>query len=350
MLIIDGDYSEGGGQILRTAVALSIITRQPLKVINIRKRRPKPGLRPQHLAVLKALAEISKATTSGFDIGSQEIEFEPTYFASLDSQLEIDTQTSAAIGLVLQPLLLVAAFATSGLLCRIYGGTSGLGAMPVDYYKDIILPVLRHIGLRVDLEIIRYGFYPKGGGQVSLFVDGIKSSKPLIRETQGKIKNINGLSVASKELADKEVAQRQAKAGEDYLKRSFDCPIKIDSLYVDTESVGSQISLFAHTNKGVRLGADARGEKGKASESVGRDAACLLEEEIASGAAVDRHLADNLIPWLALLGGRLKIARLTSHTKTNIWVCEQFFGKIFRVEENEVSTGGCYAAIKKAKV
>lgn len=337
ILTIDGDYLEGGGQILRTALALSLISKRSIKVVNIRGRRPKPGLRPQHLAVVRALAKISKAVTSGLDIGSKEIEFKPQYFGPVNSPLEIDTQTSGSIGLILQPLLLVAAFLIGDLSASIYGGTSGLGAMPVGYYRDVIFPVLRGVGLQANLEIIRYGFYPKGGGEVSLNIGGLKNNRPLIKETQGVIRNIQGLSVASKELASKEVAQRQARAAYDYLKQRFNCPISITSLYVDTKSIGSEISLFAHTNKGVRLGSDARGEKGKLSESVGLGAARILHEDFESGATVDRHLADNIIPWLALLGGKFLISELTNHTRTNIWVCEKFFGKIFRIEENKIS-------------
>ncbi len=335
-LIIDGDYLEGGGQILRTAAALSLLTRRKIKIYDIRKRRPKPGLRPQHLAILNALVDISKAKISGLNIDSQEIEFSPVDFIKVKSLVEIDTRTAAAIGLILQPLILVAAFLTGGISLRIYGGTSVLGSMPVEYYENVIFPTLRRVGLKAQLKIIRYGFYPKGGGLVSADIGALDGPRPLIKEEQGKIRYIQGLSVASKELVENKVAQRQADAALEHLKQKFSCPIGIEKLYVDTESTGSQISLFAYTSKDVRLGADCRGEKGKSAESVGLDAASALEQEIKSGAAVDRHMADNAIPWLALLGGSILTSELTDHAKTNIWVCEQFFGKIFEIQDNSV--------------
>lgn len=334
ILTIDGDYLEGGGQILRTAVALSILTRRKIKIFDIRKRRPKPGLRPQHLAVLNSLADISEAGIKGLNIDSREIEFSPGDFLRIKSLIEIDTRTAAAIGLILQPLILIAAFLTSGISLRIYGGTCVLGAMPVEYYENVIFPTLRHAGLRAQLKIIRYGFYPKGGGNVSADIAALDGPRPLIKEEQGKLRYIQGLSVASKELAEAKVAQRQADAALGFLKQRFSCPIRIDKLYVDTESIGSQISLFAYTSKDVRLGADSRGEKGKSSEVVGLEAASALEQEIESGAAIDKFMADNAIPWLALLGGSILTSVLTDHVKTNIWVCEQFFGKIFHIEEN----------------
>ncbi len=335
LLSIPGDYLEGGGQILRTALSLSVITKRPIRVFNIRAKRPSMGLKPQHLHTLKALAQISKAKISGIELGSKEITFRPSSDIGKES-LYIDVGTAGAIGLILQPLLLVGAFASERLSLFIKGGTSGKGAVPVEYYPNILFPILKRIGLIADLKIKRYGYYPKGGGEVNVNIKPLEGGGNLELIEQGRLIKITGISLASNLLKSKDVATRQAKTAEELLAKSFSCPIQIDSQYVDTFSPGSEINLYAHTDSTVILGMDSRGERGKPAEEVGREAVGKLIEEIQSGAAVDIHLADNLIPWLALLGGKIKTSKVSLHTQTNIWVCESFFGRLFRVEGSTI--------------
>jgi RNA 3'-terminal phosphate cyclase (GTP) len=337
-LDIDGDYLEGGGQILRTAVSLSVITHKPIRVYNIRKRRPKtPGLKAQHFKILEVLKDLAGAKVSGLALGSEEVKFVPQKDIIANRRLQnkkIDIGTAGAIGLVLQSILLVAAFKFPGIFLNIIGGTCGLGAIPVDYYPNVIFPLLRKSGLKAQLKILRRGYYPKGGGEVSVSIDPLKYPQPIELTEQGNITRISGMSIASKELMLREVAQRQTNEAKRLLKEDFSCPIDIKSEYVDTYSVGSEINLYAYTNTGCILGADARGELKKTAETVGFEAAAKLKKEILSGAACDLHLADNLIPWLSLLGGKLRTQEISPHTQTNIWVCEQFFGKIFKIEGN----------------
>ncbi len=335
LLEIPGDYLEGGGQILRTALSLSVITRRPIRVFNIRAKRPKPGLKPQHLHTLKALAQISKAKISGVEIGSREITFRPSSDIG-KSSLNIDVGTAGAIGLILQPLLLVGALASKGLTLLIKGGTSGKGAVPVEYYPNVLFPILKGIGLIADLKIKRCGYYPKGGGEISVNIKPLGGGGNLELIEQGRLIKITGISLASNLLKSKDIATRQSRTAEELLAKSLPCPIQIESKYVDTFSLGSEINLYAHTDSGAILGVDSRGERGKPAEEVGREAVVKLIKEVQSGAAVDRHLADNLIPWLALLGGKIKTSEITLHTRTNIWVCESFFGRIFRVEGNTI--------------
>lgn len=336
-LEIDGDYLEGGGQILRIAVSLSFITHQPIRVYNIRQKRPQAGLKAQHLKVLEVLKDLAEAETSGLELGSKLITFVPKKHTIENQQLKkINIGTAGAIGLMLQSILLVAAFKGEGLSLDIIGGTCGLGAIPVDYYPHVIFPILKNSGLKAQLDILKRGFYPKGGGEVSVVINPIKYPKPIKLIEQGRITRINGISIASSDLMRKEVAQRQAKEAGDLLKKDFSCPIDIKAQYVDTYSPGSEINLYAYTDTGCILGSDARGELKKKAETVGYEAVTKLKKEISSGAACDLHLADNLIPWLGLLGGKFKTSEISSHTQTNIWVCEQFFGKIFKVEGNTV--------------
>lgn len=338
-LEIDGDYLEGGGQILRTAVFLSIIRGKPIRVYNIRQKRPQAGLKPQHLKILEALRDLTSAEVSGLKLGSKKVTFSPQRLVKIKSKgiKKIDIGTAGSIGLMLQSILPVAAFKSSGISLNIVGGTCGLGAIPVDYYPNALLPVLRRSGLSAQLNILRRGYYPKGGGEVSLNVEPIKYPKPLNLSEQGRLQRISGISVASADLMRNEVAQRQAKEAERMLKEDFSCPIQIKAEYADTYSTGSEINLYAYTDTGCILGADARGELGKRAEAVGFEAYTKLKKELSAGAACDLHLADNLIPWLALLGGAFKTSEISKHTQTNIWVCEQFFGKIFKAEDNTIS-------------
>lgn len=333
MLEIPGDYLEGGGQILRTAVSLSCITGKPIRVFNIRQKRKNPGLKSQHLYTLKTLAYLFKAETKGIELGSKEIIFKPTKGFIQETQVEVDLKTAGAIGLALQSLVLISAFKSKGITFNIKGGTCGLGAVPVDYYPNVIFPILLRSGLKADLEIKRRGYYPKGGGEVKVKIQPIREPKGIFLFEPGKLLHIKGISIASDNLKLRQVSQRQAEAAQKILKDKFDVPIEIETKYVSTLSLGSEINLLAYTDNNCILWADARGERNKPAEKVGKEAAQKLINEISSQAAVDFHLADNLIPWLSLLGGTIKTSSISLHTRTNIWICEQFFGKIFEVKD-----------------
>ena len=340
MIEIPGDYLEGGGQILRTAVSLSCITHQPIRVFNIRAKRKEAGLKPQHLYTLKALAHLFKAKTQGLELKSREIIFIPTVNSIPEKFLEIDLKTSGAIGLALQPLLLAAAFRSGGLSLDIKGGTCGLGAVPVDYYNYVVFPILSRSRLKANLEILKRGYYPKGGGRVKVEIEPLKEPRQIMLNDAGKVTRIKGISIASDILFSRKVSERQAQNATALLKSKLDVPVEIKTEYAKTLSVGTEINLTAYTENNCILWSDVRGEKGKSAEKVGEEAAQKLIKEINSGAACDFHLADNLIPWLALLGGTIKTSLISLHTQTNIWVCELFLGKRFQVQDTTVTCLG----------
>lgn len=331
MIEIPGDYLEGGGQILRTALALSAVTGKPMHVYNIRAKRKKPGLKAQHFHAFKAVAEITDADYKGLEIGSREIEFIPKGLKS--KFLSIDVGTAGSIGLLLQSLLLPACFAPQGLNLKIRGGTCGKGQIPIEYYQVVILPLLKKIGVDIELRLWRRGYYPKGGGEVEVSISKIQNFSPLNLTEQGKILRICGISHAAKFLSKADVAQRQADKAKEILNK-LNFPVEIELEYQDTLSPGSGIVLWVETETGALFGSDALGERGKPAEKVGEEAAIKLIKEIESSAPVDRHLADNLIPWLAFCRGEIKTSEITLHTQTNIWVCELFLGKIFAIEAN----------------
>lgn len=335
ILEIPGDYWEGGGQILRTALSLSVITQRPVRIFNIRAKRPNPGLATQHFYTLRALREISQAKVEGFFLGSQEIKFFPTQIKSCELNIEIPT--AGSIGLVLQSLIPVGCFVPDGIKARIKGGTSAKAAIPIEYYLGVILPILARMRIEVKLDLLLRGYYPKGAGEVNVRINPNKKLLPLELTQQGKITKIEGISHSHKDLMEQRVSQRQKEKAEEILKKRFNCPIEVTSEYASTLSLGSGIVLWAKTDTGAILGADALGEKGKPAETVAEEAANKLINEIDSGAAVDSHLADNLILYLSLAGGKIKVATLSLHTQTNLWVCEQFFGKIFKVENDIIS-------------
>ena len=355
MLSLDGSYGEGGGQIVRTALAFSALTGKAFEVINIRQGRPKPGLKAQHLHCIKGLEKLCDAKASYAELGSDKLRFVPGKISG--KTISIDIGTAGSISLLLQSLLLPSIFADKKVRFRIRGGTDSKWAMPVDYFSNVFVPHLRKFCEKIDVKLLKRGYYPKGGGEVDIgirprwgasdfkeFLMEMKKQGPFIDLTeQGKILQIKGISHASRLLENSQVAERQAKAARVLLSK-YGCPVQIRAEYCDTRSTGSGITLWAIFSKKeeidfanpIIIGSDELGERGKRAEVVGKEAAEKLIKEIDSGAAADSHLADNLIPFL-IFGGRLKTSEITNHCRTNIWVCEQFLGKMFEIdEENKV--------------
>lgn len=349
MIHLDGSYHEGGGQIVRTALALSTITGMAFEVCDIRKGRPNPGLKNQHLYCIKALEELCDAKTEGAELGSCELRFEPGKIRP--KTINIDIGTAGSITLMLQAVLLPSLFAQAPMRIKIKGGTDVKWSMPFDFFDGLFLDFARDFA-EIDINLLKRGYFPKGGGKVDIkikprydlrsfssfseFISKLRQEiKPLDMTLQGSLQKISGISHASQMLETAEVAVRQARAA----KRKLGClevPIDIKAEYCDTLSPGSGITLFAEFDE-CKLGADALGERGKKSEDVGEEAAEKLISEIRSGAAVDQHIADNLIPILALVGGQIKVSEITAHTLTNIYTVEKFLGKMFDVDsENRV--------------
>ena len=269
MIQLDGSYHEGGGQIVRTALALSTITGKSFEVKDIRKGRREPGLKNQHLYCIKALEQLCNAKTQGAELGSCCLRYEPGKIEP--KTLNIDIGTAGSITLMLQALFLPSLFAPSELRIKIKGGTDVKWAMPFDYMHNIFLPFAGDLA-KVDIELLRRGYYPKGGGKVDIkiapafdahgypsfdeFLCSLrKSVQQLEIVEQGKLIRISGISHASKMLEKAEVADRQAKAAKKSLAQ-LEVPIDIRTEYCDTFSPGSGITLFAEFDK-CRLGADA---------------------------------------------------------------------------------------------
>ena len=351
MIEIDGSYGEGGGQIIRTALALSMLTQQPFRVINIRKGRDAPGLKAQHLEGIRALQQLSSACVEGAALGSTELAFTPAPITKFKHTIDIGT--AGSITLLLQSLLLPCSFAAKPVKLTITGGTDVAWAMPSDYFQEVLLPQLTR-WVDISCKLLKRGYYPKGGGTVELqlkprlhlndFTDFASFWKHcqeqgvhLNLKKQGTLFVVKGVSHAAKSLQQSKVAERQADAARLALQ-SLSVPVDIRVEYADTLSPGSGIMLRAlYTEQDeeiTRVGADALGARGTPAETVGTEAAKRLLAAIRSNAPVDAHLADNLIPWMALFKPSTIVAEtITPHTKTNIAVVEQFFGKCFELKE-----------------
>ena len=325
MIVIDGSYGEGGGQILRTAVALSVITGKAVRITRIRANRSNPGLRPQHLYGIMALKELSGARVRGARVGSTELEFFPGRTGP--RHISVPIKTAGSITLVLQALLPAMAF--TGGSFEITGGTDVPWSPPVDYLKHVTLFALRRMGVNVEIEVRRRGHYPKGGGLVVGRVEPWEERRPLIALEWERIKRFKGVSHATNLPAH--VAERQAKAAEERLRELYDVPVQIETEVSRSLGPGSGIAVWAETDM-LRLGGDALGKRGKPAEVVGREAADELLEALTTRAAVDRFLGDQLIPFLAFTGGKIGVAEITSHLVTNVWVVERFLGRVFEIE------------------
>jgi RNA 3'-phosphate cyclase len=326
MIEIDGAYGEGGGALLRISAALSTLTLKPVRITNIRANRPKPGLMAQHLNALKIVAQMSNASYSGLDIWSEEVLLRPEYIRG--GNFKVDVGTAGSVTLILQAAMIPAAFADSPIELILKGGTDVRWSPSVDYLENVTLPTLRSMGYRAVIDLIQRGHFPRGGGILKAIIDPVKKLKPL-NLLDLKIDKIKGISHAVK--LPKHVAVRQAKSAEKILAdEGFDADIEVQH---SNEGFGPGSGIVLWMDGKTRIGGSAIGEPGKLAEIVGRKAAEELLYHISRGAAFDRYMGDQMIPYMALAGNsRIKTAELTQHTLTNIYAVEKFTGKDFRVD------------------
>ncbi len=324
MIEVDGSYGEGGGQIVRTAVALSAVTGVGVKIRDIRKNRSKPGLAQQHVKAILSLAELCNASFSGVEPRSNEIVFEPqevyggSYF--------VDIGTAGSITLLLQCLLPAMLFARNPVTLEVHGGTDVQWSPTIDYFRYVFLPAINSFGVKASLELKQRGYYPKGMGAVQLSVEP-GDIKPINLEPLAP-NIINGISHCSN--LPEHVARRQSDAASQVLKNSgFKAEISLQVL--QAPSTGSGITLWSGYKGGSALG-----ERGVRAEVVGTKAAGEIISKLKSDAAVDVHLADQLIPYLALAGGSFTTEGISMHTRTNIWTARHFLKRQISVLESKV--------------
>jgi RNA 3'-terminal phosphate cyclase (ATP) len=332
VLEVDGSQKSGSGTILRLSIALAGILGEPLHIYNIRKRRSQPGLRPQHLEATITAAKLCNAEIKGATLGSRELWFKPSEIKGGEIHAEIGT--AGSIPMLLLTILPLCASAKRVVNIRVVkGGTDVRHAPTINYLKYLLLPTLERMGLKASLNIQKFGYYPKGMGEVSMEVQPCQKLDPLRLEEFGKIEELRGVSVCTF-LAGRRVAERQARAANEHLgDRGFEAKIDVVNDMSNPLQKGSSLVLWAKSSKDVLLGGDAIGELRKLSEVVGREAAENLFKEIKAEATVDVHLADILVPYCALADGNsVYLARsMTEHLETNLWLTQKILGVKFQV-------------------
>jgi RNA 3'-terminal phosphate cyclase (ATP) len=249
-------------------------------------------------------------------------------------QLRSEIGTAGSIPMLLLTILPICAFAKNPVRLQVSkGGTDVKNAPAINYLRYVLLPILERMGLKASLTIRKYGYYPKGMGEVALEVEPILKFKPVIVDNFGKVRQIRGLSVCT-HLAERKVAERQAIAANERLKaEGFTADIEVLNDTSNTLQKGSSLVLWAETDTGAVLGGDSIGELGKPSEVVGREAAENLLRELCLKATADVHLSDMLVPYAALAkGNSVYLSRMvTEHLDTNLWLVQSILGVRFRL-------------------
>lgn len=330
MLEIDGSQGEGGGQLLRSSLAFSALTGRPFRLVNIRANRSKPGLRPQHLSAVRLAAQLCSARVVGDSYDSRTLEFVPGALRPGRYRQEIGT--AGSLVLLTQASLVPALRAGGPVVLELSGGTDVPMAPPLDFLTEIVLPYYRRLG-SIEVEVLRRGFHPTGGGEVRLTIEGHDELPPPLQlRGRGQWEPAMGRAVASQHLSAPRVAERMAAAARAHI------PCEPEELYVESHNPGAVISLWCVDRSGQRrTGASTLGRQGMPSEKVGKTVANVLRKILDDPRPVDEHLADQLIPLLALIGGEMECQALSSHCTTNIDICSLFSTTKFRVEATTVS-------------
>ncbi len=322
LIEIDGSYGEGGGQILRTALAFSAIYKRPLTVYRIRARRKKPGLGPQHLMAVKALAQISGARVDGSSIGSETLTFIPGEICPGDYKFEIGT--AGSVTLLLQSLLLPLCLSQKDSRLTLVGGTHVPWSPPFHYLSEVLFPALKTMGIAIEARIEKWGWYPKGGGILKVETRSTQHLKPVAFLERGSLKRIRGLSATS--YLPKHVGERQRDEALRWIEKELKVDAEITLLpNVPGNGPGSFLFLVAESENAT-AGFSSLGQRGKPAEEVARDAVVSLKEYLESDGCIDPHLADQLIPFVIMAKGHSSFttSRMSEHLLTNLWVVQHF--------------------------
>lgn len=325
---IDGSHGEGGGQILRTALALATILGRPVEVSKIRARRKNPGLQAQHLTAVMALAEISRAEVKGAEPGSTSLAFVPHQVKGGDYVLDVGTAgaTTLVFQAVVWPLCLGAG--RGQLVIR--GGTHVPWSPPFHYLRDVFLPAAGALGLQAGVELLRWGFYPRGGGGIRAEVHPPTQFKPIDLLSRPSPAAVRGVSAVGN--LPRTIGERQRDRAAKRLKAEGLSP---EIEFVEASGLGQGTFLFLVLPEGpAPAGFGGLGERGKPAEEVADEAVDQLLAFVRSGATVEAHLADQLLIPMALASGRstMTVERITDHLATNAWVIERFLPGTVHIE------------------
>jgi RNA 3'-terminal phosphate cyclase (ATP) len=320
MIRIDGSLGEGGGQVLRSGLTLSLLTSTPIEIQNIRARRPKPGLMTQHLFAVQAAAAVGNAQVEGMHLGSTQLSFKPRAIRSGD--FRFDLHTAGSTSLVLQTILLPLSYAAAPSSIVLTGGTHVPWSPCFHYLALHWLRYIGEIGFDIELRLEQAGFYPRGGGLVKATTQPIQRPTPIHAAQRGAFKRISGISAVAN--LNMQVAERQRRRAVNRLKPLCE-HVEIEIVRLPSPGRGTMLLLLAEFEH-HRCCFYALGARGKPAEQVAEEAVVELEAFLASDGCVDAYLADQLIVPLALAEGvsEIRTSKVTQHLITNVQVVKLF--------------------------
>jgi len=313
---IDGAMGEGGGQIVRTSLALSAITRRPLHLVNIRPRRRRPGIQRQHLAAIMAAQKVCSADVTGARIGSSEIYFGPGKIAGGTYEFSIGSAGSAT--LVLQTILCPLMLAEHPSQVTVEGGTHNIWAPPFDFLARAFAPLLKRMGPSARIDLKRHGFYPAGGGIIHAAIDPAPSLKQIEVNERGKVRRITATAIVAnlpETIGDREI---------NTVRRVLGSNIENRVSRVESKGPGNVLLIEIISDHVTEI-VTSFGRRGLPAEKVAGQAATEARDYIRAGVPVGMHLADQLVLPLALAGGGSFVTMPpTGHLETNIAVITKF--------------------------
>jgi RNA 3'-terminal phosphate cyclase (ATP) len=324
MLTIDGSRFSGSGAVVRQAVAFSALTGQPIRMVNVRAKREKPGLRAQHLRVIEAVAELVNGHTEGLVLGAREFVLRPSSL-KVERSYRWDIGSAGSTTMLALGILPVLAFSGSPVTVELRGGLFQDFAPSAFHLQHVVLPLVC-----------------RGAGVLRLSVKPLSGIlRAIVQEEVGPVTRVWGIALSS-HLEERQVSRRMADAAQEVLARAGH-PADIEIRH-DTDSLqpGAALALFADRGTAVRLGADQAGAVRRRAESIGNHVAMQLLHEIGSGATLDRFAADQIIPFAALAEGesRFIIPTVTDHVLTGAWLAEVFLGARVRIDDQRLTIAG----------
>ena len=349
MIEIDCSEKSGSGTIVRDAVPFAVLTGREIRLFNIRMKRGKPGLRPQHLKAMEAAAQVCGGRLLGGAVGAMEIRFQPGETIK-GGQFKWDIGTAGSTAMLLLCLMPLALFADKPSYYRVTGGLFQDFAPSLFHLQHVLLPMLRTMGAEAEVRIIRPGYVPRGGGEIEAKVLPLKEPlRPLDLAAAGEVVRIRGMALSSM-LKERSVSERMAKACHTALKkRGYEPEIEVihdeagnPAFEKPSLQAGAALAVWAGTVKGCLIGSDMAGARGRSAEFIGKETARMLTEDLDSGATLDRHLADQLIPFSALAGGRSSFVapKITEHVESRLWLVEHLLHAGTEVRGNRITVHG----------
>jgi RNA 3'-terminal phosphate cyclase (ATP) len=324
VLEIDGAALSGSGMMVRQAVAYAGVTDTSIHMHDVRARRPRPGLRQQHLTAVEAVRALVGGSVEGVSLGSREFTFRPAGGVPTGRhRFDLGTAGSAsALSLALLPVLATAA---APVEVELTGGLFQDRAPSAFHLQHVLAPLLRRMGLNVTVDVVRPGYVPTGGGILRLSVTGSRGLRPLDATWPGQVVRVWGIALSS-HLHERDVTARMARSAYGALADAgFDADVE-QREDGSAEQAGAGLALFVDLSGGCRIGADGAGAPGRPAEKIGSATAHRLLEDLRTGAVLDRFASDQVIAFAALAAGqtRARLAAITEHVRTGLWLAELF--------------------------